>query len=133
MKKNALELEKYIEKLKCIVGIETLDYSKNEIENISNMFLEKKLDEDLMYYYIGEAYINLISGKWKMNNIRKDPAFGRMCIVDWTKGATRIDPMTILNQIKSTNDNSFLYNSIESTKKNIIEINNILKDLNLNF
>lgn len=68
-----------------------------------------------------------------MNNIRKDPAFGRMCIVDWTKGATRIDPMTILNQIKSTNDNSFLYNSIESTKKNIIEINNILKDLNLNF
>lgn len=68
MKKNALELEKYIEKLKCIVGIETLDYSKNEIENISNMFLEKKLDEDLMYYYIGEAYINLISGKWKMNN-----------------------------------------------------------------
>lgn len=128
-----MELEKYIEKLKCIVGIETLDYSKNEIENISNMFLEKKLDEDLMYYYIGEAYINLISGKWKMNNIRKDPAFGRMCIVDWTKGATRIDPMTILNQIKSTNDNSFLYNSIESTKKNIIEINNILKDLNLNF
>ncbi len=132
MKNNTLEIENSINELLQIVEIDNFSFSKDEIENISRIFIEKNIiTEKSMYYYIGEAYINLIGGKWKLNTTKKDPAYGRMCIVDWAKGATRIDPMFILNELEKTQDYNTIYNAIESTKKNIIEINNILKDIGL--
>lgn len=86
-----------------------------------------------MYSYIGELYIELIGGEWKLNTIKRDPAYGRLCVVNWSKGATRIDPMQLLRELKETQDYDLLYNSIELTKNNIINVNNILKDLNLDF
>lgn len=131
MKENILQIEKKIEELKHILNIEKFIFSEREIKNISISFINNHLEEELMYYYIGQAFINLIGGKWKLNTTKKDPAYGRMCVVDWTKGSTRIDPKPILEELKQTKNYNTIYNTIELTKKNIIEINSILKDIGL--
>ena len=130
--KNISQINFNLENLLKILNKENFTFSEKEIKNISKNFInENYIKDEMMYSYIGEAYIKLIGGKWKLNTTKKDPAYGKMCVVDWSKGSVRIDPQKLIDELKEKLNDEIIFKTIELTKKNITEINNLLKDLGL--
>ena len=69
-----------------ILNLNEFTFSQDEINQVEKIYKENEDLYEYAYIYIGEAYIHLIGGKWRLNTTKKDPAYGRMCIVDWAKG-----------------------------------------------
>ena len=98
LKKEYLEflenISDYLRKAKVILNKDCLDYSYEEIEtyikiyynnykNSERIGLTYKELSNILYAYFGTAFVNYNGGKWELNDVKTDEAYGTPTIVNW--------------------------------------------------
>ena len=98
LKKEYLEflenVPSYLKKTKELLNKKYLDYSAEEVDFFVNLYLKhyknpteinltyKELT-NLLYAYLGTAFVNYNGGKWELNDVKTDEAYGTPTIVNW--------------------------------------------------
>jgi len=84
----------YLKRTKEILSKNYLDYSYKEIEVFIEVYVNnyknpEKIDlsykelSNILYAYLGTAFVNYQGGKWELNDIKTDEAYGTPTIVNW--------------------------------------------------
>lgn len=85
----------YLDQAKQFLKKSYLTYSDEEINTMHKLFISKldrpeimilnANDMDNMFCaYVGEAFLHYHPGRWSLSTIKKDAAFGKPIIIDWT-------------------------------------------------
>jgi hypothetical protein len=107
----------YLDKLKQLMGWQAITYSFEEINSIQDFYeahykYPEKLgityDElaYLFYAYVGEAFISLHGGNWKLSKMKNDEAYGTPIILNWGNDGqshARISPWVWKTRIERGN------------------------------
>ena len=56
-----------------ILNLNEFTFSQDEINQVEKIYKENEDLYEYAYIYIGEAYIHLIGGKWRLNTTKKRP------------------------------------------------------------
>jgi len=79
LKTKDKKLSEFLKKL----GINKYSFSKDEINNIENLYKKDDTIREYVYIYIGEAVINIAGGFWSIGKFKKDEAYGLPIILGW--------------------------------------------------
>ena len=76
----------YLNIIKILLKVKDLDYSKEEMNNVHRLTMEKIGSEEFempFITYCGESFMFHNGGEWSISKLKKDSAFGTPIIINW--------------------------------------------------